>query len=216
MIYPLLLTLLTSSLPHDTAYVATPLAPSDNRADSITVSGRSFTGSGPYTIHFAAEAPDEATYRCWEVAKDASFSDISTRYYTLEVDHEFNEAGTRYARFTTADREGNNETYGEPYTITVAESLLQIPNVITPDAPSGSNHVFKVKYKSLRSFEMWVFNRWGNQLFHSSNPDDGWDGTDNGKIVPTGAYYYLVKAEGTDGIVYQKKGDINVLRLKQR
>jgi gliding motility-associated-like protein len=63
---------------------------------------------------------------------------------------------------------------------------------------------------------MWVFNRWGNQLFHSSNPDDGWDGTDNGKIVPTGAYYYLVKAEGTDGIVYQKKGDINVLRLKQR
>jgi hypothetical protein len=33
--------------------------------------------------------------------------------------------------------------------------------------------------------------------------------------VPTGAYYYIITAEGTDGINYQKKGDINVLRTRE-
>jgi hypothetical protein len=34
-------------------------------------------------------------------------------------------------------------------------------------------------------------------------------------MVPTGAYYYLIKAEGTDGIHYNKKGDINVLMTRE-
>jgi gliding motility-associated-like protein len=97
----------------------------------------------------------------------------------------------------------------------VTESLLQIPNLITPDSPTGTNQVFKVKYQSLTSFEMWVYNRWGQQLFHTKDPAQGWDGTQSGRPVPTGAYYYLVKAKGTDGISYTKKGDINVLRTKE-
>jgi gliding motility-associated-like protein len=203
------------TLPTDTAYV-TPLGYSNNRADSITVAGRTFTGSGPFTVYFEAEAPETATYVCWEIASDASFTDLLNRYYETHISYEFADAGTFYARFTTANAAGEEETYGEPYTITITESLLLIPNLITPDSPTGSNTVFKVKYRSLRRFEMWVYNRWGNQLFHSTNPDDGWDGTAGGKTVPTGAYYYLIKAEGTDGIKYQKKGDINVLRTRER
>jgi hypothetical protein len=157
------------------------LAPSDNRADSVTVSGRSFTGSGPITVTFEAEAPETATYICWEVATDASFTDIQNRFLELSFTYEFNVTGTFYVRFTTANAEGGDETYGEPYVVTVSESLLQVPNLITPDSPSGSNQVF----------------------------------TAGGKSVPTGAYYYLIKAEGTDGIKYQKKGDINVLRLQK-
>jgi gliding motility-associated-like protein len=191
------------------------LAYSDNRADSVTVSGRTFTGSGPYTVTFSAEAPATATYVCWEIASDATFTDIVNRFLETTVEYEFRDAGTFYACFTTASADGSDETYGEAYTITITESLLQIPNLITPDSPTGTNQVFKVKYRSLRRFEMWVFNRWGNQLFHTTNPDDGWDGTAHGKTVPTGAYYYIIKAEGTDGINYQKKGDINVLRTRE-
>lgn len=200
--------------PHDTAYIA-PQASIDNRADSVTVSGRSFQGPGPYTVYFAAEIPASVTYYAWEIASDNRFEDILVQYHDLETDYEFNEAGTYYARFTTSNTDNTQETFGEPYTITVTESLLEIPNLITPDSPSGNNRVFKVKYKSLRKFEMWVFNRWGNQLFHTTKPEEGWDGTHGGKLVPTGAYYYLVKAEGTDNIKYERKGDINVLRLKK-
>lgn len=200
--------------PRDTAYIETQ-ASIDNRADSVTVSGRSFQGPGPYTVYFAAEIPASATYYVWQIASDNRFEDLLVQYHELEADYEFNEAGTYYARFNTSNADNTQETFGEPYTITVTESLLEIPNLITPDSPSGNNRVFKVKYKSLRKFEMWVFNRWGNQLFHTTKPEEGWDGTHGGKLVPTGAYYYLVKAEGTDNIKYERKGDINVLRLKK-
>jgi len=200
--------------PWDTAYID-PQVSIDNRVDSVTVSGRSFQGPGPYTVYFAAEIPAAVTYYAWEIASDNRFEDLLVQYHDLEADYEFNEAGTYYARFTTSNADNTQETFGEPYTITVTESLLEIPNLITPDSPSGNNRIFKVKYKSLRKFEMWVFNRWGNQLFHTTKPEEGWDGTHGGKLVPTGAYYYLVKAEGTDNIKYERKGDINVLRLKK-
>lgn len=203
-----------NALPRDTAYIdAQPSI--DNRADSVTVNGRSFQGPGPYTVYFEAEVPAEATYYAWEIATSANFAELMVQYHDLLVDYTFDEAGTFYARFTTSNADNTSETYGEPYTIVVTESLLEIPNLITPDSPTGHNCVFKVKYKSLRRFEMWVYNRWGNQLFHTTRPDEGWDGTHGGKTVPTGAYYYLVKAEGTDGIKYERKGDINVLRTRR-
>lgn len=201
------------SLPWDTAYVDEGTI-IDNLAEEMSVSGRAFRGPGPYTVHFEAEVDTETTYYAWEIASDASFSDILVTYHELNIDYEFSDTGTYYARFTTSNADNSNETYSEPYTFQVTESFIDIPNLITPDSPSGANRVFKVKYKSLKSFEMWVFNRWGNQLFHSKDPSQGWDGKQGGKTVPTGAYYYLVKAVGNDGIKYNKKGDINVLRLK--
>ena len=95
-----------------------------------------------------------------------------------------------------------------------AISKLEIPNVITPGAASGMNTVFMVKHEELQDFEIWIFNRWGDQLYHSNNPDEGWDGTDKGHVVPTGAYYYVVKATGKDGVKYNRKGNINVLRKR--
>ena len=31
-------------------------------------------------------------------------------------------------------------------------------------------------------------------------------------MMPTGVYYYVIEAEGADGIKYKRKGDINILR----
>lgn len=202
-------------LPWDTVYITDDFSEGiDNLAERMSIGERSFRGPGPYTVHFEAEVNSNATYYAWEIANDASFQDILVTYHELMVDYEFSETGTYYARFNTSNSDNSVETYSETYTFQVTESLLDIPNLITPDSPSGANQVFKVKYKSLKSFELWVFNRWGNELFHTKDPSAGWDGTNNGKIVPTGAYYYVVKAVGTDGIKYNKKGDINVLRLK--
>lgn len=211
---PLLLALQTSSeLPRDTAYID-PEPFINNRADSAQVAGRQFTGPGPMLVHFEAEIDESMTYFAWEIAEDQQFQ-VKESYHELRLDYTFDETGIYYARFVTSNIDNSVETASaEPYVIQVTESLLQIPNVITPDSPTGSNQVFKVKYKSLKSFEMWVYNRWGNELFHSKDPSEGWDGTAGGHTVPTGAYYYLIKAVGTDGISYNKKGDINVLRTK--
>ena len=218
----LLLALQTSSestdrtQPWDTAYID-PQGIIDNRADSVQGVARSFQGPGPILMHFESEVDtDTIDYFAWEIAQDNKFQDIIAIYRDENIDYTFSETGTYYARFNYRFRGDDGDgLYTETYTIKLTESLLQVPNLITPDSPTGTNQVFKVKYQALTSFEMWVYNRWGQQLFHTKDPAQGWDGSQSGKPVPTGAYYYLIKARGTDGISYTKKGDINVLRIKE-
>ena len=44
-----------------------------------------------------------------------------------------------------------------------------------------------------------------------TDPSQGWDGKYNGKVVPAGTYYYVIKAKGADGKEYTKSGDINII-----
>lgn len=46
------------------------------------------------------------------------------------------------------------------------------------------------------------------------DPAQGWDGKYNGKFVPAGVYYYVIKAEGADGVKYDLSGDINIVNYK--
>lgn len=215
--------LIVESIPVDTAYVD-PMDHIDNQADSVVVQGHTFKGPGPFTVHFKAEMDRKPDYCAWEIATDNKFTEIVDRFRTLEyddmtslLDYEFDEQGSLYVRFTADFFDGHDTltyTTAQPYEVTISTSLLEVPNLITPDSKSGSNRVFKVKYQSLVSYEMWVYNRWGIELFHSTDPSEGWDGTYNGSTVPTGAYYYVVKATGTDGEKYHKRGAVNVLKSK--
>mgnify|MGYP003293280124 CR=1 FL=1 len=199
-----------------------------NRADSMKVSANSFVGPGPASITFFAEMTQQPSYCSWELASDNRFEDIIDQFRIVDAsgrtstfDYDFDVAGTYYVRFvadfqSTTDEGKYSYTTKEPYQIQITESLLEIPNLITPDQPESRNSVFRVRYKSLVSYEIWIHNRWGQQLYHSTDPAEGWDGKSGGSTVPTGAYYYLIKAEGTDGISYNKKGAINVLRTKEK
>ncbi len=238
MLLPLLLFLTPNSslltpdfVVADTAYTA-PSGYVANRADSVKVNGHTFVGPGPLKITFRAEMSQQPDYCSWELASDNQFEEIIDQLRVLgpdgvtsQLDYDFDESGTYYVRFVadfnsyltpTELGEGATATYqtSVPYQIQITESLLEVPNLITPDSPDSRNSVFHVRYKSLVSYEIWIVNRWGQELYHSTNPEDGWDGRFNGSTVPTGAYYYLIKAEGTDGISYNKKGSLNVLRTR--
>jgi len=205
----------------DTAWID-PQVEIPNQAESVVQNGHKFEGPGPFTVHFRAEMTEQPAYCAWEIAEDSTFQNVE-RFRPLEadgvtslLDHEFSGEGSYYIRFTAdfISPSGDTLTYNTkvPYEATISTSLLEIPNLITPD--SGKNNVFLVKYQSLVSFEIWVYNRWGQQLFHTKDPAEGWDGKYNGSTVPTGVYYYLCKAEGTDGKKYVKKGDLNVLKTR--
>ena len=95
----------------------------------------------------------------------------------------------------------------------LSESKLEMPNVFTPNG-DGINDIYRAKegYQSIVSFEAAVFNRWGKRLHRWTDPADGWDGTLGGQPVPAGAYYCVVKAVGADGVKYNFKKTINLLR----
>lgn len=88
---------------------------------------------------------------------------------------------------------------------------LLLPNAFTPDA-DGRNDAFRVQPTGDDQLtELLVFNRWGEQVFQSSNPEIGWDGTYRGKPQPLGVYIYVLRTV-CDGADFQKAGTVTLLR----
>ena len=61
------------------------------------------------------------------------------------------------------------------------------------------------------SFDLEIYNRWGESVFNSKNENDLWDGTYENNVVPQGSYFYKIEFVGIDFEKYEKTGQINVL-----
>lgn len=171
-------------------------------------------GSAPCPVHFSAAVTDAAVFVEWQMSQDPEFEAIDDRYRELEFDFTFRDQGTTYVRFVANNESGTCEYVGETYQIFIGESALVCPNAFSPGASEGVNDEWKVSYKSIVKYECHIFNRWGTKLFEATDPAIGWDGKYKGKLVPSGAYYYVIKAVGSDGRKYNLSGDINILRSK--
>ena len=69
----------------------------------------------------------------------------------------------------------------------------RLPNVFTPGS-DGHNDVFQpFPYSFVESVNIEIFNRWGNLVFQTTNPDILWDGTnqESSKQCVDGTYYYV-------------------------
>src|SRR6185369_17157688 len=76
-------------------------------------------------------------------------------------------------------------------------SPFYMPNAFTPNG-DGKNDVFRIPPGSSLSLEEFsIYDRWGTRIFSTQNIDKGWDGTINGKPLPTGVFIYVIK--GTNG-----------------
>jgi len=91
---------------------------------------------------------------------------------------------------------------------------VHIPNAIYPGkGAQPGDEFFTVFGKYFENFEITIFNRWGEIIFFSTDPKDGWDGTYLGKLMPGGVYPYIIRYKGTnDGKKYQKDGLITIVR----
>jgi gliding motility-associated-like protein len=80
---------------------------------------------------------------------------------------------------------------------------LYIPNAFTPNN-DGENDVFNVKGTYICGFSMYIFDRWGMQLYYTTDLNKGWDGRVNGgtSMAQEDTYVYLIEA--TDCVAHQK------------
>jgi len=170
--------------------------------------------SAPVRASFSAYCTDAVVHHEWQISEDEDFSNISYHIYEQDFDFEFEKEGTTYVRFVGSNDDGSCQAYGEKYVIKIGDTKLKIPNVFSPD-DDGINDIWKISYTSLVEFKCWIFDRQGHELFSFENPNLGWDGRFNGKIVKPGVYYYVIQAKGADGKKYNRSGDINILRHKK-
>ena len=170
----------------------------------------------PVEIRFNAFANLPVASRfVWKIYNVEEPEKMLIQYNGEELIYTFNLAGTFIARLDVSDRTGictNEEDEDHAFRIEVTETVMIIPNAFSPGTTPGINDVFKVRYKSIIKFQGWIFNRWGTELFHWSDPSQGWDGKYRGAYVPAGAYFYLIEYTGTDGKKRIKRGDVNVFR----
>lgn len=67
-----------------------------------------------------------------------------------------------------------------------------IPNTFTPNG-DDVNEVWKVVDYGVQNFELNIFNRWGERMFHSTDLYEGWNGKlASGKLLESGTYVYKV------------------------
>ena len=75
--------------------------------------------------------------------------------------------------------------------IDVAKTVV-FPEGITPNGDGlNDNWVIRLISEFPRA-KVMIFNRWGQKVFESVGYSDSWDGTQNGKDLPVGTYYYVI------------------------
>ncbi|MDR2679678.1 MAG: gliding motility-associated C-terminal domain-containing protein [Tannerella sp.] len=183
----------------------------------------SVSGGNVEVLPEELQAPAEITFRAyantpvaslftWRIFKDGNPAP-EVIFNAEELFYTFNREGKYRITLEVSNRSGGClKEYSVDIAIT--ETVMEIPNAFSPGTTPGINDIFRVKYKSVMNFRGWIFNRGGTELFHWSDPSQGWDGKYRGKYVPAGAYYYLIEYTGTDGKKRVKKGDVNVFRTK--
>ena len=96
-----------------------------------------------------------------------------------------------------------------------SEDLIGVPNAFTPNA-DGENDLLEIKYSSaliVENYKMQIFDRWGGVLYQSNDINERWDGTSNGRKIPSGVVIYFLEFPcHIDGSIIQKKGDITIYR----
>ncbi|MBO9204814.1 MULTISPECIES: FG-GAP-like repeat-containing protein [Niastella] len=104
------------------------------------------------------------------------------------------------------------ETAGDEITIKRGLCELFMPNAFTPNR-DGVNDVFRVKdHAFIKSFDMQIFNRWGQLVYKSKDAGSGWDGTLNGLIQPAGNYIWMIVLTDHEGNRKQFKGTVLLIQ----
>lgn len=173
-----------------------------------------FSGEAPLHVtleSITASLPTTAQVE-WHISNARTGTSITRYDETVVLD--LVEAGIT---LVVAQVRDNNEILeSASIRITISESVLQMPNAFSPNN-DGINDKYQAKStsKSIVEFHAYIFNRYGQKLYDWTdwnNRDGGWDGTYNGHPVKDGVYYVYVKARGADGIEYEIRRDVNLMR----
>jgi gliding motility-associated-like protein len=93
----------------------------------------------------------------------------------------------------------------------LAKNGIEIPNAFTPNG-DGLNDCFGVKFLgAISNLKLSVYDRWGNRVFYTTNPNQCWNGRNGDKELASGVFIYQVSATTLCGNIV-KKGTVTLIR----
>lgn len=141
-----------------------------------------------------------------------SFGDGTANQTGPNPVYEYQYPGKYVVRVNTVDQ------WGCEASLNGLVEVTQLVDIFTPTAftPNGDNNndTYRISYVNIRDFQIQIFNRWGQLVFESDNPDFEWDGvnTKNMRPVGEGVYVAVIKAHDLDGNDIEESRTITVFR----
>lgn len=197
------------------------------------------SGEGPLTVTFSNESENGSPgYYEWLFYRDIDEITDESEGTTLPVDsilfvaydeapiYTYENSGSYWVKLVSRHVSENYtcvDTVALEDFIIVDTSFVLVPNVFTPNG-DGVNDNFVIKFWSMRSLEMSIFNRWGKRVHYWESGDvqgfEGtwtetvWDGKIGSRYASPGVYYYDVLGYGRDDKKRKAHGFLHLFREK--
>jgi gliding motility-associated-like protein len=118
----------------------------------------------------------------------------------------------RYIVKANPEESGLPQAVSNPIVITKSSNIFY-PTGFTPNGDK-LNDLFNVFGQYIVTFEMNIFNRWGELVFSSTALDQGWDGTFKSNPMPEGTYTFVADITDRAGRSFKKSGSVLLLRKR--
>ncbi|MBC9933950.1 gliding motility-associated C-terminal domain-containing protein [Chitinophaga qingshengii] len=141
----------------------------------------------------------------WEIPVLAS-GQTATAQLTARINNTGTVVNTATVTSAVKDPDlSNNTATTQP--VTVSGDDIFIPNVITPNGDGKNDRFMIIGISRYPNSSLFIYNRWGNQVYQSKNYQNEWDGHG----LSEGTYYYVLKLNTANG-ERSYKGWIQLLR----
>jgi gliding motility-associated-like protein len=151
-----------------------------------------------------------------------NFGDNTPTVTAANPTHTYQQAGTFIITLEVISLHGCKDSTTFPI-VASEETGIVVPNAFTPnpggpsadgvyDPTSTFNDIFHPNVTGLKTYELDIFDRWGELLFVSKDVHVGWDGYYKGKLCQQSVYIWKIKGITTDGKNIEKAGDLTLLR----
>lgn len=161
---------------------------------------------------FVDQSQGSPTTWLWDFG-DTHVADASNNIsVTQNAAHVYSKPGNYCVNLKVTTEHGCTDSTENCFEI-LPEYSLYIPNSFTPNG-DGINDLFSIKGDEINTYELRIYDRWGNLIFKSNDLNTMWDGKKMGgsEIVQQDVYVYVINVAGNDYNKYYYTGHINLLR----
>jgi len=92
------------------------------------------------------------------------------------------------------------------------QDSIKVPNAFTPEETINKTYFITLRKEIIKEFKLEIFNRLGERVFKTTNPEIHWNGKRNGSFLPSQVFDFYVEIICVDGERFFKKGNITLIR----
>lgn len=95
--------------------------------------------------------------------------------------------------------------------VNCGEPNIFVPNAFTPNN-DGNNDILKVRGRWISKLQFVVYNRWGQEMFSTTDINNGWNGIFKGNEVSPDVYNYYLQVTCLDNRIFTKRGNTSLIK----